>query len=309
MIRVAAGVLLIVPFACVDCSPACGQQPDPTIGKDYVESFDGLNIEMVWIPGGTFQMGSRLSAEEVGRRYGFPAEGFATEHPLHRVTLDGFWLGKFEVTNEQFRHFIAKHRSGDIKGISLDDDRQPVVEVTWEEAMVFGDWVSRGSGRDYTLPSEAQWEYACRGGTETVRFWGDDDTSMGLYANVLDETAETVFGPEIRGRNDGIPGFDPFVKTNDGFTVAAPVGSLKPNAYGLHDMIGNAFEYCLDFHDPKYYERSPEKNPVNLTPAERIVTRGGSWMHPSFRLRAALRGSVDMGHRSARGSFRVCRNP
>ena len=175
--------------------------------------------------------------------------------------------------------------------------------------MVFCDWVSRGSNRDYTLPSEAQWEYACRGGTETVRYWGDGDETMGRYANVLDQSAETVFAAEIRGRSDGIPGFDPFVATTDGFEVAAPVGSLEPNAYGVHDMIGNAFEYCLDFYDPKYYEQSPDTNPVNLTPSDRISTRGGSWMHPSFRLRAALRGRVDLGHRSARGSFRVCRNP
>ena len=305
-------------FSVVACSCAFAAEPDPTVGQDYVETFHGLDIQMVWIPGGTFQMGSHLSAEEVGRQYGSQVEGFNIEHPLHTVTLDGFWIGKCEVTNEQFRHYIPKHRSGAIKGISLDGDRQPVVEVTWEETMVFCDWISRGSGRDHTLPSEAQWEYACRGGTDTVRYWGNGDAEMGRYANVLDRTAETVFAAEIRGRDELVPGFDPFIATTDGFKAAAPVGSLEPNAYGLHDMIGNAFEFCLDFHDPEYYKHSPEKNPVNLNPTDAvvghrrsplIVTRGGSWLHPSFRQRAALRGSVDMGHRSARGSFRICRNP
>ena len=85
---------------------------------------------------------------------------------------------------------------------------------------------------------------------------------MGRCANVLDKTAEAVFADEIRDRDDGIPGFDPFVDTTDGFLAAAPVGSLEPNACGLHDMLGNAFEFCLVFYDPAYYDDSPAKNPL-----------------------------------------------
>lgn len=276
--------------------------------QHYVESFNDLSLQMVWIPGGTFQMGSRLTPEEVSRAYGGPVKDFAREHPVHSVTLDGFWLGRFEVTNAQFRRFKSDHESGELQGHTLNGDNQPVCEVTWEEAEAFCEWLSQGTGRTYRLPSEAQWEYACRAGTDTVRYWGDGD-DMGAYANVLDKSAETVFGPAIRGRNELPPGYDPFIPTTDGFIVAAPVGSLKPNPFGLHDMLGNAIEYCLDWHDPDYYRHSPAENPVNLTPAEHRVTRGGSWLHPSFRIRAALRGSVEMSHRSARVGFRVCRLP
>jgi len=274
-------------------------------GKDYVEDFAGLNVEMVWVPGGTFRMGSRLSPDEVARRYGGPAQSFEYEHPLHTVTLDGFWIGKYEMTNAQFRRFRPDHDSREHEGHTLNQDNQPVVEVTWEEVKAFCDWLSRESGRDYTFPTEAQWEYACRAGTDTVRFWGDDDESMGRYANAADRTAESAFGESMRGRREYSMGFVP---TTDGYEVSSPVGSFEPNPFGLHDMIGNVIEYCLDWYAPDFYARSPEKNPVNLTPAEKRSCRGGSWLHLSFMQRAAYRGNIWTDHRSARVGFRVVRN-
>jgi len=286
-------------------------EPEP--GKGYVEDFAGLDLEMVWVPGGTFQMGSRLSPEEVSRRYGGPAappEMFEHEHPLHTVTLDGFWMSKCEVTNAQFRRFQPSHDSEEHEGLALDEDNQPVVHVTWDEAKSFCDWLSRESGRDYTFPTEAQWEYACRAGTDTVRFWGDDDAPMGRYANVADRTAESAFGESMNVRREG--GRDyvvNFVPTTDGYKVAAPVGSLEPNQFGLCDMIGNVIEYCLDWYSPDYYANSPEKNPINLTLTEKRSCRGGSWLHLSFMQRAAYRGTIWTDHRSARVGFRVVRNP
>jgi sulfatase modifying factor 1 len=308
MIRFFTFALFAGLSLCLACSCPLIGKPDPAVGENYVESFAGLNVEMVWVPGGTFQMGSRLSPEEVAARYGGPSESFVNEHPLHEVSLDGFWVGKFEVTNEQFRHFIPDHNSGDYKGNSLNGDKQPATELTWEEAMEFCGWIAKATGRAYTLPSEAQWEYACRAGTDSVRSWGDDDADVGRYANVADSTAKSAFSPELTNRKDNVTGSNPFVETTDGFLVSAPVGSFEPNAFGLHDMIGNAIEYCLDFHDPEYYKRSPLKNPVNMTPSDIIVTRGGSWLHPSFRQRSALRGHVGMDHKSERVGFRICRN-
>jgi len=313
-IAVAFTFLMIAPPGeSAEPGEAQPQNPAPPQGvngrepKTETETFAELDLEMVWIPGGTFRMNSRPSPEEVARRYGGRKESFENEHPLHEVTLDGFWMGKFEVTNAQFRRFKPDHHSGAIEGLSLNGDDQPVCEITWEEATAFCDWLTENTDHTYRLPTEAEWEYACRAGTETVRFWGDDDPDIGRYANVLDESAATVFGPAIRSREENVPGVDPFIATKDGFVVSAPVGSFKPNAFGLHDTIGNAIEYCLDWHDPAYYQHSPARNPINLTPAEHRVSRGGSWLHPSFRQRAALRGSVPMSHRSARVGFRLCR--
>ncbi len=303
-----AGVALLA--GCAGLGPseeaaATPVQPGEEAGTGYVEYYAGLRMEMVWVPGGTFWMGSRLSADEVARRYGGPGEGFDDEHPIHTVTLDGFWIGKCEVTNEQFRRFLADHDSGAHEGHTLNDDNQPAVELTWEEAKAFCDWLSRETGKNYTLPSEAQWEYACRAGTDTVRFWGDDDESMGRYANTADRTAESVFGDGMRNRRDYSRGFIP---TTDGHEVASPVGSFEPNQLGLHDMIGNVIEYCLDWYAPDFYEHGSGKNPINLAVSEKRCCRGGSWLHLSFMQRSAYRGNIWMDHRSARVGFRVARN-
>jgi len=140
--------------------------------KDYTETAGGVKMEMVWIPAGSFTMGSTLSAAELVKKYGGKEEYFADEHPAHAVELDGFWMGKFEATNAQYRKFRAGHDSGSVEGHSLNGDDQPVVNVSRHDAKAFCDWLSKESGKTFTLPTEAQWEYACRAGTKTEALLG-----------------------------------------------------------------------------------------------------------------------------------------
>jgi formylglycine-generating enzyme required for sulfatase activity len=252
---------------------ACEAMKKAKAPASYTETIEGLTVPMVWIPSGRFEMGSRMSAEEVVKKYRGAAgdeQNLADEHPVHEVELDGFWLGKFEVTNRQYRKFQPGHDSGSFQGWGLNSDDQPVVEVSWTDAKAFCDWLSQKTGKTYTLPTEAQWEYACRAGTTTERYWGDDDDQMGKYANTADRTLKRDLGAKV-------PSSWVFADTTDGYVVSAPVGRFKPNAFGLYDMIGNVWEWCEDWYDEKYYASSPLRNPTGPSVGAQRVLRGGSW--------------------------------
>jgi formylglycine-generating enzyme required for sulfatase activity len=275
----------------------------------YTETAGGVNLVMVWIPGGTFKMGSRMSPEEVVKKYGGKAgdeKFFRDQHPVQEVELDGFWMGKFEVTNAQFRKFRPSHSSGEWEGRDLNGDNQPVVEVSWDDAKAFCDWLSEKAGKTYTLPTEAQWEYACRAGTETERYWGDDDETMGRYANVSDRTGQEAIKKLLEKNN--VRWEEWFVaNTTDGYVVSAPVGSFGPNKLGLCDMIGNVFEWCGDWYGRKYYGESPRRNPTGPAAGTFRVVRGGSWFNLPGYCRSANRYMSDPGLRDDLGGFRVVR--
>ena len=156
---------------------------------------EGVNLTLVWVPGGSFMMGSRASAEDLAKRYGGKAGYYAREHPAHEVALDGFWMGKYEVTYAQFLRFRIDHYRVSPERKSPGDN-WPAGTVSWEGATAFCAWLSGKSGKTIDLPSEAQWEYACRAGTKTERYWGDDEASMGRYANVRDRAWKAKF-PDV----------------------------------------------------------------------------------------------------------------
>jgi len=281
---------------------------DPS--KNYTETAGDVKMEMIWIPAGTFQMGSRMSPEDVVKKYGGGAgdeEYFQKEHPVHEVELDGFWMGKFEVTNAQFRKFRPSHASGEWEGRDLNGDNQPAVRVTWNNAKAFCEWLSEKTGKTYTLPTEAQWEYACRAGTETERYWGDDDETMGRYASVRDHTGREATKKSLEGMR--IRWQEWFVaNTTDGYVVSAPVGSFAPNKLGLCDMIGNVFEWCGDWYGEKYYGESPRRNPTGPSDGIHRVVRGGSWDRNPRSCRSAARSSWrSPGGRTDDVGFRVVR--
>jgi hypothetical protein len=132
-------------------------KPDPAKGI-WTEPVTGMAF--VWIPGGCFQMGGLLKIRD--------------EHPVHDVCLDGFWMGKYEVTNRQYRMFKPDHFCGKWRGYGMNHDDQPAVDVSWNDTKKFVKWLNRKAGRAFALPTESQWEYAARAGTRTARFWGDD---------------------------------------------------------------------------------------------------------------------------------------
>lgn len=242
-----------------------GEDSQPYPQRFVVNPKDGA--EMVWVPAGEFQMGS--SAEEIEWAFGEAQnaigsqalrEWFDDEGPAHTAKITkGFWMYGCEVTNGQFRGFKRSHSSGARERRSLDDDKQPAVRVSWRDAKAYCDWAKA------KLPTEAQWEYACRAGTQTRYFWGDDAAEVAKYANVPDLSAQKVW-----------PAWKVF-DADDGYAVTAPVGSFRPNDFGLHDMIGNVNEWCADWYAADFYQNTPEEDPTGPTSGESRVMRGGSW--------------------------------
>ena len=146
-------------------------------------------------------------------------------------------------------------------------DEHPVVNVSWNDAVAFCKWLSRKEGKAYRLPTEAEWEYACRAGTTTRYFNGDDPELLAKVGNVADAAAKTEF-----------PDWTLTIKASDGYAFTAPVGSFQPNAFGIYDMHGNAWQWCADWFDEKYYAASPVNDPIGPDSGRSRVLRGGSWM-------------------------------
>lgn len=251
--------------------------------KIWVEPETGM--EFIHVAGGSFAMGSSIA--EVGH--------FNDEGPRHGVQVDGFWLGRYEATNEQYRHFKMDHDSGYYKDRSLNDPRQPVAGVSWKEAVAFAKWLSAQGNGNFRLPSEAEWEYACRGGTLSPWFWGDDPHGSCVYANLVDQTARQEW-PDWPG-----------CECVDGYVENAPVGSFAANNFGLYDMLGNVWEWCGDRYGENYYDRSPDENPIGPSIGLLRVMRGGSWDVAAKIARSALRRPGKPNYRYLGLGFRLLR--
>lgn len=258
----------------------------PNAGDFWREPTTGM--EFVYIPNGSFLMGQR--EEEREQLLHDPGqelynEYYASELPRHQVTLDGFWLGKYEVTNAQYRVWRPLHDSRDYQGSTLNEDRQPVVWISGNDARDFVEWLTanyrlkHGGGVEFRLPTEAEWEYACRAGTTTSRFWGDGAQAACLYANVADMTAKQRLLDWDRAIHD----------CNDTFAVTAPVGSFQPNPFGLYDMLGNVWEWTADsWHDT--YQNAPQNGAAwTGGDASLQVMRGGAWFEHPPNTRCATR--------------------
>ncbi len=240
----------------------------------YKEPLTGM--EFVFVLGGCYQMG-----DSVG-------DGDPNERPVHEVCVSDFSIGIFEITNIQFRQFMPQHNSGTSEGSNLNEDNQPVVNVSWEDAVAFAKWLSEKSGQTFRLPTEAEWEYAARAGSNQSRFWGNDPNEACKYANVADITAKKQWAKWTTFTCD------------DGFAVSAPVGSFTPNKYGLYDVLGNAWEWCEDVYNSEAYTKLPKDNPVYGGSGEYRVMRGGGWSNGPLGIRSSHRVglSPDFGHQS-----------
>ena len=258
-----------------------GTELSLTISKRREEERAG---EMVNIPGGCFKMGD-ISGDDI----------YKDEKPAHEVCLDGFSMGKYTVTNAQYRRFKPGHSSGDYKGNSLNNDSQPVVNVSWDDAVEFAQWLSRQGGKRYRLPTEAEWEYAARGHTTTRNYWGNGKDDACGYANVHDLTSKRSFSDFT---------WEPH-NCDDGYAVTAPVGSFKPNLFGLYDMMGNVWQWTGDWYGESYYSESPRKNPQGASSGLHRVGRGGSWNDLPASVRASLRDGDTPGNRNSYLGFRL----
>ncbi len=254
---------------------AAAQQPNASI-KTRTENTTGL--ELNWIEGGCFTIGSPTIERDRGR----------DEIP-HQVCVKGFWMGKTEISNRQFRRFRSAHNSGSFQGRSLNEDAQPAVNLNWEDARAFAEWLSweAGSGQRFRLPTEAEWEYAARAGAKTRYSWGNDFDPR--HANFSDRNDPT-------GASIG--------NLDDGYAVTAPVGSYLPNALGLRDMAGNVWEWTCSEYNPNYGGDEERCSTLRPNEGQRVV-RGGSWSNGAGDLRVAKRLARKPDYRDAMTGFRV----
>ena len=260
--------------------------------------------ELVVIPAGSATIGSPVvgSSREPGER------------PQHRVTLDYMLaVGRYEVTREEFRQFTedtgyraegckiyAQNWQDSANSSWLDpgyeqQDSHPATCISWNDAKAYVRWLSKKTKHPYRLPSSAEWEYVARAGTAGSRYWGDDNNRACRYGNVADGTAEKIYnGWQVH------PCDDQFVHT-------APVGSFRPNEFGVYDVLGNAFEWVEDCWNGNYENAPANGDPWTSGDCTQRVLRGGSWYSMPEYVRSAFRNRFDSNERSSTFGFRVAR--
>jgi formylglycine-generating enzyme len=264
--------------------------------------------EMVFIKGGTFQMGGNESGRDT--------------KPVHAVTLTNYYIGKYEITVAQFGQFINETGyqtdadKGDgsfvwtgslwakLKGVNwkcnpegklrpAEEFDHPVIFVSWNDAVEYCKWLILKTGREYRLPTEAEWEYAAGNGPKHTKYsWGNGEPYGKKGGNVADESSKEKTGYSW-------PGY------NDGYVYTAPVGSFNPNELGLYDMNGNVSEWCSDFYDSKYYKSSPSDNPKGPSTGTFKVIRGGSYRLPPNAQLVIYRDRGDPLYRYSATGFRI----
>ena len=311
-----------------------GNKTEEQPNKISVDLGGNVKMKFVLILAGKFMMGSRDSPEQVALVFDFyyvgaRASSFENEHPIHRVRITRpFYLGVYEVTVGQFRQFVTATgyktdaekdgkgawgidpSTGELEqkpkytwrslGFPQTDDH-PVGNVSWNDAVAFCEWLSRNEGKSYRLPTEAEREYACRAGTDTRYYNGNDPERLAEVGNVLDSTLHEKFPNWVSPWRSSQA-----IRGDDGYVFSAPVGRFRPNAFGLYDMHGNVCEWCADWldRDREYYAASPLDDPVGPSSGQRRVLRGGSWESNVAECRSADRegvmpywGRCDLGFR------------
>jgi formylglycine-generating enzyme len=167
-----------------------------------------------------------------------------------------------------------------------------VVNVSWNDCAAFCTWLSRKEGKTYRLPTEAEWEYACRAGTRTLYQTGDDIGVIVTVGNVCDESVHVQFPWN-------------YLNARDGYIFTAPVGRFGPNSFGLYDMHGNVSEWCADWYDEDYYAGSQANDPIGPAAGSARVYRGSNWCGYLSSCRSAKRSSVEPDYRHGGIGFRV----
>jgi formylglycine-generating enzyme required for sulfatase activity len=226
-----------------------------------------MDSDMVLIPAGEFWMGSDCN--------------YDWERPRHQVWLDPFEIARFPVTRREYGIFLRATgytEPAEWGDPDFSDDDQPVVGVSWFAASSYCEWLSRIRPRErFRLPTEAEWEKACRGGFEAAEYaWGDQPPTEIDY---------------FQGR----------------WTAPKRVGQWRPNGYGLFNIGDNVHEWCMDWYGPDYYASSPDRNPTGPETGTRRVSRGGSWRHQIKASRAAHRSSLPPAYQYTDYGFRIVR--
>lgn len=290
-------------IAAAACAVAVGLAV-PALGQSAGSTFRDCPQcpEMVVVPGGRFLMGAAPGEEE---REGVPEKFRGRSQPRVVLAIGSFALGRYEVTRGQFASFVAEtghavgagcyHLTDEGKvelnpGLNwrnpgfVQTDAHPVVCINWNDAAAYVAWLSRKTGRGYRLPSEAEWEYAARAGSQTTRPWGNVSGDACAHANVWDLSTKERY-----------PNFGGHHPCPDGFTYTAPVGAFNANAFGLHDMIGNVWEWTQDCWNGTLAGMPANGAARLIGDCSRRVVRGGSWYFYPWFARPAYRYWDDLG--------------
>ena len=273
---------LLLVAGCSDENSGDKNSPELTLDLG-----NNVTMKLVHIEAGKFMMGSKLSIEETAKRFGGRADDYNVEHPQRQVILTKpFQMGVTEVTQAQWQAVMNtqpwRFDDGDVRGRFKAGADHAASYIKWHDAVAFCVALSKKTGRTVRLPTEAEWEYACRAGTTTVFCFGDDKSKVDDYAWY---------------RSNAHRKREPY---------AHPVGMKKPNAWGLYDMHANVCEWCADRWADSYANadiRDP-KGPSPSTGATHVF-RGGSWCDASVYCRAAARSWGAGNFASARVGFRV----
>ncbi|HOK09264.1 MAG TPA: formylglycine-generating enzyme family protein [Candidatus Hydrogenedens sp.] len=235
-----------------------------------------LGITFVWIPSGSFYMGTTKSPNDLVNLYGGTASLYTSEYPQHLVVISrGFWMSETEITQQQWQNIMGYNNSNN-KG-----DNLPVENLTWEECQKFIDKINTMGSGTFRLPTEAEWEYACRAGSTTEFYFGDDASQLDNYG----------------------------WHYNNSNYQTHPVGQKLPNAWGLYDMHGNVWEWCQDWYDANYYQYSPSIDPNGPASGKYKVLRGGTCLRTSARCRSAFRSWNAPDLSMPDQGFRICKMP
>ena len=236
--------------------------PSTPTSNSYTETATGVSFSMMYVQGGTFQMGS---ADE---------DASSWEKPVHTVRVNNFYIGKYEVTFDEYDKFCDATGKEKPDDVGWGRGTRPVIKVSWNDAKAYCTWLSETSGKKYRLPTEAEWEYAARGGSNNIYSGSSDIDVTGWYAENSDKKTHAV-------------------------------GSKTRNSFGLYDMSGNVWEWCSDWYDEKYYENSPEDNPKGAATGSGRVYRGGAWSSAALRCRVSDRVGYAPAYRNTTLGFRV----
>ena len=274
-------LLLLMMVVWVGCGEDEPEKVKPKVVDEVADEgpmkriiWEADGAKMALIPAGSFEMGDSKDEPEVWMKW---------SRPVHTVELDTFYMDVHEVTVGKFRKFVREtgyeyDRWDDVADYS-PTGKHPMILVTWDDATAYAKWAGK------RLPTEAEWEYAARGGLSGKRYpWGDDESVARNHANY-----------------SGTGGKDQWGGPPNGGT--APVGSFDSNGYGLYDMTGNVWEWCADWYGENYYT-SPLKNPKGPDTGQYRVLRGGAWSFNTSYLRAAYRTYSSPGERNSSTGFR-----
>lgn len=237
-----------------------GREAEKRLKEQTLRIAREIAAGMVSVPAGCYLMGSD--------------SGMADEKPVHEVCVDGFRMGKYEVTQAQWEAVMGSNPASNKQG-----GNYPVESVSWNDAQEFIRRLNTATNQNFRLPTEAEWEYACRSGGKKEQYCGGDN---------LDDLA--------------------WYEDNSG-GASHPVGTKQANGLGLYDMSGNVWEWCSDWYDENYYRSSPRQNPPGPSSGVSRVDRGGSWFRRSGYEYAAFRRGLNPGNRLGAIGFRLVAPP